>query len=832
MSYEWTGEEGENRLTDLNKQTLRNNLGKLKLTSGSDVLTLSGETLEYDYVQNQIDNNSDIILTPSASGEAMVISSPAAAPAFGDDRGDDVPLSQSYMAFATGNYTENAPVANAPMLPIHAVIPEDETFSVALPIDFESTITSSSYTDYVEDDYGAQSSFESTRGNNSSKGVRVIKRRGERNKWAITRFSHVSNVRFTASGNKKLKMDVKAPDTSTDVMMVLEDEQGNRVTKEYVTNDLVANGWKELEFDFGAATNRTGSIVANTNYRSISIQFNSCTTESADRTYYVDNIRRGDVPDVRFHTASVDDSTPDLGNSTELLTFTIKVKSFNSSATNVKVNAPLPNGYVTVPRFGFPRFNTTVGSYDQNTGIWTIGDLSADLEAYQLPTLTVKAYVKSNGTNLRYDYPISITADEDSNLNNNSEVIKVNPLGSRDLGVQLQVNNPSPAIGEIVSFSITAHNYRGGRASNLTVDLDMGSGLDFIEIDDQGAVFNSSTLTWSSFTLENETSRTIVMQAQVRNSGTYTLSADITRLSDDYDPLNNTASIALQVDDSEQSCQSDPAQPTELLPLQINPVTNCYNFDNLSSSPLSETFPFDPNCGYVYEGAYRSGFAARSENSTLAHIAVSSKFDQQILEPERGLHFWVRGLFDVIEPPYSVHDAQVCFVNAADPTDKTCVDIQLQPISVFYPAEPNFTIPAGSLPAGKTFSSVEFKGISPRIFGFYIWRISYVSGAARTENSVITDATDEDITRPLHLYPNPFTGRFTVEYEHSGTASMVQAQVFDLYGRVVLTQAFSIDNSQAQQQLEIDGSALRNGSYIIQVNDGQGNIQRTTLIKK
>ena len=58
------------------------------------------------------------------------------------------------MAFATRNVFENAPVANASLIPIHDVCSDDQTFTVALHSDFESTTTCSSYTVYIEGDYG------------------------------------------------------------------------------------------------------------------------------------------------------------------------------------------------------------------------------------------------------------------------------------------------------------------------------------------------------------------------------------------------------------------------------------------------------------------------------------------------------------------------------------------------------------------------------------------------------------------------------------------------------------------------------------------------------
>lgn len=103
---------------------------------------------------------------------------------------------------------------------------------------------------------------------------------------------------------------------------------------------------------------------------------------------------------------------------------------------------------------------------------------------------------------------------------------------------------------------------------------------------------------------------------------------------------------------------------------------------------------------------------------------------------------------------------------------------------------------------------------------------------ADENESFSTKQPDEIISSPLTLYPNPFTNTFKVVYEQvENTSGVVVARVYDLSGRVVLEQQYSVGNS-ASVDLEMDGSSFSVGHYIIELNDGSGTPQRGKLIKE
>lgn len=289
MSYEWTSYEGDNRLTANNKKVFRHNMGKLKLDSRTSQTVLSGETVDVSYVQEQVDNLAAIVMVPGTSGTPTIIAPRSSAPAYGDATGQDVPLVESFATYTVDRYPVVS--ATAPDVSIPAGTSSPDLATQPLPIDFDNDISSSTFLDYVTGDFGAEATFATTGGNSSTRGMKVVKQQGQYGKWAIATLTDIRGVTFTST-DQKLSVDIKSPDASTDVTLILEDADGNKVSKKYTANDLVAGGWKTLVFDFGNATNRTGTITNGANYGTISLQFNSGVSESGNKTYYVDNIKK------------------------------------------------------------------------------------------------------------------------------------------------------------------------------------------------------------------------------------------------------------------------------------------------------------------------------------------------------------------------------------------------------------------------------------------------------------------------------------------------------------------------------------------------------------
>ncbi|NBR16239.1 MAG: DUF11 domain-containing protein, partial [Crocinitomicaceae bacterium] len=137
----------------------------------------------------------------------------------------------------------------------------------------------------------------------------------------------------------------------------------------------------------GATSGNVGSLRT----ASVEINFNLCLT---------------DLEIIK----TVDDLTPRIGDN---VTFTLTASNLGqNNATNVLVNDLLPSGYT------FVSSNPSVGTYNNVTGVWTIGNLNFPSTSV---TLEIVATVNATGT---YANTATITADEpDPEPTNNTSTV-------------------------------------------------------------------------------------------------------------------------------------------------------------------------------------------------------------------------------------------------------------------------------------------------------------------------------------------------------------------------------------------------------------------------
>jgi len=81
----------------------------------------------------------------------------------------------------------------------------------------------------------------------------------------------------------------------------------------------------------------------------------------------------------------------------------------------------------------------------------------------------------------------------------------------------------------------------------------------------------------------------------------------------------------------------------------------------------------------------------------------------------------------------------------------------------------------------------------------------------------------------LQIYPNPVQDHANVSLE-SLNQGMLTLQVFDLSGKLVVSQQYQVNKGQTT--LDIDLYDLESGSYIVRVIDGQYKYQSKMVISK
>jgi uncharacterized repeat protein (TIGR01451 family) len=234
------------------------------------------------------------------------------------------------------------------------------------------------------------------------------------------------------------------------------------------------------------------------------------------------------VADVRI-TKTANNNSPDVGST---VTFILTASSTGpSAATNVSATDVLPNGYT------FVSASPSVGTYDQSTGIWTVGDLANGANA----TLNIVATVNATGN---YANTATISAPEsDPTPTNNTSSITPVPVPVADIAIVKTVDNTAPNVGSTVNFTLTANNTGPSAASNVSATDVLPGGYTFVSASPSLGNYDQATGIWTIGNLANGANATLSITATVNATGNYVNTATISAPESDPTPTNNTSSI-------------------------------------------------------------------------------------------------------------------------------------------------------------------------------------------------------------------------------------------------------------------------------------------------
>ena len=239
-------------------------------------------------------------------------------------------------------------------------------------------------------------------------------------------------------------------------------------------------------------------------------------------------------------TNTVDNAAPNQqGN----INYTINLTNNGpANATGVIVYDALPQGVTYVSS------STNQGSYDSESGNWTVGNVADGASA----KLTITTSVDTGTGALEIDnLAVMAYADQpDSDLNNNdaTAVVKVN--GS-DLSLSNGEDNTSPSVGATVTFTVTLTNNGPLDGTGIIVTDMVPAGLTYLSsVADQGT-YNSTTGIWNVGSVANGATATLTLKVTV-NSGTATQklvsTAKITHSDQpDGDTADNTSATQVNI---------------------------------------------------------------------------------------------------------------------------------------------------------------------------------------------------------------------------------------------------------------------------------------------
>jgi len=154
-----------------------------------------------------------------------------------------------------------------------------------------------------------------------------------------------------------------------------------------------------------------------------------------------------------------------------------------------------------------------------------------------ISTLKFKVYIRGGGS--------GTNSWDSTTASGEALTISVSTLET-DLKVTKTVDNPTPAVGSNVTFTINASNNGISNSTNTKVTDLLPSGYTFVSASaPAGTSYNSATGIWDITTLNDASSQILTIVAKVNSTGNYTNTATITGDNADPDLTNNKATAAI-----------------------------------------------------------------------------------------------------------------------------------------------------------------------------------------------------------------------------------------------------------------------------------------------
>ena len=236
----------------------------------------------------------------------------------------------------------------------------------------------------------------------------------------------------------------------------------------------------------------------------------------------------------------VDIPTP---NENDTVTFTITLENIGpSTASSIQVTDQLPSGVTYVS-------NSSGGSYNPSTGIWSVATLASSASISLDLVVTVDA-----GTTLSTitnDATITAHAQPDPVAGNDTASASIAVTGA-DLALNLSADTLTPTNSGNVTLTLTATNNGSYAATGITIsEILTAADLVYVNHLTSSGSYNQATGDWDIASLANGASETLQIVASViaPSNSTVAQSATITS-ADQSDPIsaNNTADINLFID--------------------------------------------------------------------------------------------------------------------------------------------------------------------------------------------------------------------------------------------------------------------------------------------
>jgi len=211
-------------------------------------------------------------------------------------------------------------------------------------------------------------------------------------------------------------------------------------------------------------------------------------------------------------------------------------------ATGVRLYDALPAG------ISYVSFGASSGSYNNVSGIWTVGTVAVSGSAAL--TITGRVDAGTGGQTLTNSVWVLGADQGDTNALNNTSSVPVTVVGA-DLAVTKSVNNAAPNEGGTIAYTIVLTNLGPNTATGVAVTDAVPAGVTYVSYGASSGSYNNVSGIWTVGTVAVSGSATLTITGTV-NAGTagttITNRAAVSR-SNQPDPVstNNTGSVVIAV---------------------------------------------------------------------------------------------------------------------------------------------------------------------------------------------------------------------------------------------------------------------------------------------
>jgi uncharacterized repeat protein (TIGR01451 family) len=120
---------------------------------------------------------------------------------------------------------------------------------------------------------------------------------------------------------------------------------------------------------------------------------------------------------------------------------------------------------------------------------------------------------------------VAITSPTDGNPNNNTASTSTTVSEGTDLAVTKTVNNATPRVGDLVTFTLAVDNFGPSNATGARLTERLPAGLELVEARPTQGAYNSTTGVWTIGNLSARLRATLALDARVRQPGVLSMAS-------------------------------------------------------------------------------------------------------------------------------------------------------------------------------------------------------------------------------------------------------------------------------------------------------------------